>query len=100
MPKRARLVPPPVDGIADDDAPHWRGDTARRIVRRRLREIAERPPRARRSRRNAAGRSTGGDPRTRELRRLERNLPRRKTLAARQRIAARIAELKRELGVA
>lgn len=92
------------------DAPFWQGKTAERIVAKRLKENLKEKE-AKRLARAAARVARSSSPTTRkgntapatlvpkELRRLERALTRRKTLAARQRVSARIAELKKELGL-
>lgn len=100
--KKNRLAPKPVNGLVDSDAPYWRGDTAERVLEERL---ASRPqkvhkgPKSRHiSSRTRTSSPQGKDP-LRELRRLERALPRRKTLAARQRLQMRIDQLRKELGL-
>lgn len=75
-------------------APYWRGARAELIVGERIAQYAA----AKKSRKRGSG-----SPRTRtpsqQLRRLERALGKRKTLAARQRIAAQIRQLRIELGI-
>lgn len=105
MKSRPRISPATANGYVDDDAPHWRGDTAERIVRRRRKSIREDEKAAKASKKTRARGSkrsrTKADPNDpqRRLKRLERNIKRRKTLAARQRLQKQIDELRRELGL-
>lgn len=96
---RKKVVPVSKGGIVDEDAPFWKGDTADRIIAKRVKDNAEKAKhkrtRSRRSKnRPAENRQDEG---LRTLRRLERVLPKRKTLAARQRIQQRIDALTKEL---
>jgi hypothetical protein len=96
--KKKRIAPKTVNGSIDRSAPFWRGDTAERILEQRLIERANNP----RGRRRSSGPRTPrtpSDERTRTLKRLERALIRRKTLAARQRVEQRIKDLRHELGL-
>jgi hypothetical protein len=110
MPKRTlqkgaarRIVSPRTPGLAIPDAPFWRGETAEAIVDARRVAYAEEKAAKASARRRKGGvaarspRHTGDKP-SRELSRLIRALKRRKTLAARQRVQARIDELQRQLG--
>jgi hypothetical protein len=98
------VAPVSENGSLAPDAPHWRGDTAVRIIERRRQEIASRPVKARRASKRArpggktspAGQIDRSQP-NQLLRRLERNLKRRKTLAARQRLQKRIDDLRASL---
>lgn len=94
--KRKRLVPKRGPGLIDKSAPYWKGERAESIVSARAIENSER----KRSRR-AGGSGQPRKPRSphAELRRLERALARRKTLAAQQRIQAQIKQMKKELGL-
>lgn len=71
-------------------APFWRGERAEAIV------AARRETYLAKARRPRGTRSVGTKTPQQELRRLERALARRKTLAARLRIQQRIRQLKRE----
>jgi uncharacterized membrane protein YqiK len=107
-----RLVPKRRAGIVNEDAPFWRGETAEQILEQRFNgyrlareEKAVARVKAREERKSA--RAAGRAPRARrerspnqQLKRLERNLGRRKTLAARQRIEQQIKSLKQQLGIA
>lgn len=99
--KKNRLAPEPVNGLVDSDAPFWRGDTAERVLEERLASRPQKVHKGSKSRRRSSRTSSSPgekDP-LRELRRLERVLPRRKTLAARQRLQMRIDQLRKELGL-
>lgn len=74
----------------EEAAPFWRGARAETIVAAR---VASYPKRAARGTGTARQRSPNA-----ELRRLERALARRKTLAAQQRIQQQIAALRAQLG--
>lgn len=89
-----RLVPKARSGLINRHAPFWLGDTAEGVLQRRLEERLreQKAKRARRGKRSARVTTP-----QRELRRLERNLQRRKTAEARARIAQRIKALRREL---
>lgn len=85
-------------------APFWKGQRAEIIVAARVEAYAEEKAAKRAARRTTpsarSSRNPNEGPATfvpKELRRLERALMRRKTLAARQRVRARIDALKREL---
>lgn len=100
-----RRFPPP---ILDRRAPFWNGSTAEDILAQRLIE-REHEAQQKASKRRANRRSTSrtskpsveGPPPDliKRLRRLERNVQRRKTLAARQRLEIEIRELKTQLGL-
>jgi len=104
---RQRLVPRHPSGIANESAPFWRGVRCEQVVSARVigyNEEKEQRALKRRSRRAAGsgGGPTGSSTRKprspfAEIRRLERALARRKTLAAQQRVAQQIAVLKRQL---
>lgn len=75
-------------------APYWKGARAELIVAERVKRYAA----------EKAAKKKGTGPRRertphQQLRRLERALAKRKTLAARQRIAQQIKQLKKEIGV-
>jgi hypothetical protein len=86
--------------VLDRSAPYWKGERAEAIVTARA--VARAAEKATRQASRPA-RSSGMSSRTRtpnaQLRRLERALKRRKTLAAQERVKAQIKQLKRELGV-
>jgi hypothetical protein len=86
--------------VLDRSAPYWRGERAEDIVKARVEERKQAKTTRRRSGSQPRGRrsSSPASP-NKELRRLERALKRRKTLAARQRVSARIKQLKQELGL-
>lgn len=99
---RGRVSPAPKNGRIDRDAPFWSGDTAENLIERR---IAERPVRSTRARRTSTRARSDREPLSgdaaalKTLRRLERNVSRRKTLAARVRLQQRIDLLRSELGL-
>lgn len=89
--------------VLDRTAPFWRGETAEHIIADRVRTYeAERATRravhSNRSRPKAGSNAASATLVPKTLRRLEWALTRRKTLAARQRVQARIDQLKQELG--
>jgi hypothetical protein len=97
-----RRFPPP---ILNRRAPFWNGSTAEDILAQRLIE-REHEAQQKASKRRANRRSTsrtskpsveGPPDLIKRLRRLERNVQRRKTLAARQRLEIEIRELKAQL---
>lgn len=99
-----RVVPTQHRRGLDFTAPFWHGATAQRIVSKRLKAYvaakeAKRVARSSRPGGSAVRLTTAATLVPKQLRRLERALQRRKTLAARQRIAARIKVLKAELGL-
>ena len=92
----SRVFTPRPAGIPKKSkAPFWRGERAEDIVQARKiqydLERANRPARGQRSTRTYTP--------TQRLRRLERALKKRKTLAAQQRIQAEITTLRRDLGL-
>lgn len=89
--KCSRLFPARSGGLHKELGRYWQGQRAEAIVEARA---AERQ----RSRRKPRSGSTPTQSPQRELRRLERALARRKTLAARQRVQQRIDVLRKELG--
>lgn len=107
-----RIVPARGAGL-NKQAPFWKGDTAEKIIAARRAERAAEVEARRVARASRGGRGTRGRtstkgpassagvgapaPAARRLRRLERALGRRKTLAARQRVQARIDALRKEL---
>lgn len=108
--KKARLFPKRKAGIPEDsDAPYWKGHRAEHMVAARTIENNENKTASARKRaaKRAAklGQSVGAagvvEPRvttlTQKLRRLERALARRKTLAAQQRVAQQIKDLKKQI---
>jgi hypothetical protein len=91
-PKSRRIFTPRPAGIPDrKDGAYWRGERAEAIVSVRAAERAATKT-VRRTRSGAASKPS------RTLRRLERALKRRKTLAARLRLKRRIKLLRAELG--
>ena len=111
---RRRFLKDRTAGI-NEAAPYWRGERAEDIVQQRVvanaaekeaKRIARSASRATKatvdpalvkSLRSSRHAEASGSS-SRELRRLERALPRRKTLAARQRLEQRIKQLRQELG--
>lgn len=91
----SKIVAPHLNGMSDEEAPFWKGDTAEKVLAHRLKD-REKQKKTRKGGRRSAAEST---PDHKTLRRLERSLPKRKTLEARQRIEQRIAQLKKELGL-
>lgn len=91
-----KIVSPHFNGMSDDEAPFWKGDTAEKVLAHRLQERAKQE---KEKARRGGRRSAESTPDHKTLRRLERSLPKRKTLEARQRIEQRIAQLKKELGL-
>ena len=91
-----RIVPRRAAGITDGRGAYYSGARAGKIVRKRARQLAAE---------KAAKRATRGTrpPKVRsphsQLKRLERALVKRKTLAARERIKLQIAALRHELGL-
>lgn len=94
MQKGNRVFTPRQPGIPKKSkAPFWRGKTAEALVTKRAAQnLAEKAAR----RKNPSAR--GPLPLNRQLSRLRRALPRRKTLEARVRIQARIDEILKEMG--
>jgi len=88
---KKRVAPQLTHGSLNREAPFWKGETAEE----RLKNRPKKTPKARR--RSIPGKKA--TPAHRELKRLERALPRRKTLVARQRLEQRIADLKKELNL-
>ena len=86
--------------VLDRSAPYWKGERAENIVTDRA--VVRAAVKATRRALKPASRS-GTSSRQRspnaQLRRLERALKRRKTLAAQERVKAQIKQLKQELGV-
>lgn len=99
-----RIVPARGAGL-NKQAPFWKGDTAEKIIAARRAERAaeveaRRVARASKRGKRVRRRTIRGVPTvasSKRLRRLERALGRRKTLAARQRVQARIDALRKEL---
>lgn len=93
-----RVTPKVENGISDESAPYFQGDTAEKILESRQKKSRK----GGKKRRKRSKSSSSGEPHEKKLqktlRRLERNLPKRKTLAARQRLAQRIKDLKKQLG--
>jgi hypothetical protein len=87
-----RIVLPRKRGLHKKLGGYWKGERCEKIVRRRIKAMAaEREARAAAKGGRSRSRSTS---KSSELRRLERALGRRKTLAARQRIQQRIDALR------
>lgn len=102
-PKRRLVASRPAGIPKHSDAPFWRGERMEHIVAARIeRQLAEAAAKkANRKTRIAPDGTRIRSPKTphQRLRRLERALTRRKTLAAQQRVRAQIAQLRRELGL-
>lgn len=97
--ERRRLVPRRAAGCGND-APYWRGERCEYVVAARW--LAENEMRAAKlTQRQTTRGATHRRERTpsAELRRLQRALQRRKTLAARVRLQQRIRELSADLGL-
>ena len=92
MQKGTRIVSPRRKPGIDKSAPFWKGERAEHIVDKRV--AIYRAEQAKRAAKKGPRRELTP---TRRLRRLERALKRRKTLAARQRIAQQIAQIKATL---
>lgn len=94
-----RIVEAPAPGLTKADGAYWAGARAEDRVVARVRAKAE----AKAAKKSARATRAPGERRARtpqaELRRLERALKRRKTLAAQQRVRQQIEQLKRSLGV-
>lgn len=92
-----RRLPLPV---LDKSFPYWYGDTADAILAARAKEQKDAPKRGSKRRSSSSRSSTplnGPPDLIKRIRRLERNLPRRKTHAARLRIENELKKLKAEL---
>lgn len=97
QPRRVFTAPDP--GLTVKHGAFWRGDRIESIMaERKAAYDAELIARQQRRRSKSSGTRRERSPHA-ELRRLERNLSRRKTLAAKQRIKQQIRLLKRELGL-
>lgn len=89
----SRLVPKARAGISKkSNAPYWRGERCEAVVEAR---VASYPTRSSRAGNGTSSRKAKTP--NQQLRRLERNLARRKTLEARQRIQRQIDQLREEL---
>lgn len=105
-PKKPRIPLPSPNGVIDEDAPHWKGDTAEELLHRRRIQKQQQKKRTRKSKAKSSrgkSRRVSADPETDDerrkvIRRLERVLPKRKTLAAKQRLEQRIEQLRAEIG--
>lgn len=93
MQKGTRVTASRKAGI-NKNAPYWKGQRAEHIIDKRV--ALYREEQAKRRSRKGKGLPRPKTP-SQRLRRLERALLRRKTLAARQRIAQQIAQLKATL---
>jgi hypothetical protein len=96
MPRPRRIIERRKPGITDDRGAYYHGAHAGKIVRERARQLAEEKARKKASRgtRPPKVRSPHS-----QLKRLERALTKRKTLAARVRVQSQIDVLKHELGL-
>lgn len=100
-----RRYPP---AILDRRAPYWQGSTAEVILENRIKDreaeaiekASKRRSKARSTFQTSKPSSNSSSDLLRRIRRLERNLPKRKTLVARQRIELEIAQIKRDLELA
>ena len=90
MARKQRITPKIKNGLTNKQAPFWKGDTADGVLQRRVEARAKV-----RAEKKSKRKQSKADTSTRELRRLERNLKKRKTAEARRRIAARSKELRR-----
>lgn len=100
MPGKRLFVKRP-SGYIDLNAPFWKGDTAERIITERRNRVRTSSRWRRSSSRSTSGVTPSQLPDSSQaalktLRRLERVMPTRKTLAARQRLKKRIESLKKE----
>jgi hypothetical protein len=91
--QKSQVSPSRKAGI-NKSAPYWKGERAEQIIDKRV--ALYRAEKDKRRSRKGKGLPRPKTP-SQRLRRLERALLRRKTLAARQRIAQQIAQLKAEL---